>query len=117
MKSNASNVLGALDKREVVLLDATARLDSWCVFTGKRFFVHHGDGASWADRFPWRRAHDGKVRVFQAAVRIVFVRDRIVEFPIFKHLGPDPAVDAAAQMLDKLTINERVDWWAGFGGI
>ena len=59
----------------------------------------------------------GKVCVRQIAIRIVLVGDREVEFAVFEHLGPDAAVDAAAQVLDELTVDERVDRRAGLGRV
>ena len=56
-----------------------------------------------------RRPDDGKLAAKISLVGIVVLGDREVELAILEHLGPDPAVDAASQVLDELAVDERRD--------
>jgi len=54
---------------------------------------------------PGRSPNDGKWRVPETAVRRAFGRYEKVKLPVLEQLGPDAAVNAAAQMLDELALD------------
>jgi hypothetical protein len=68
--------------------------------------------SGFAKDLPGRRPNDAKCRVRETAVRRVFGRYEKVKLPVLEQLGPDAAVNAAAQMLD-----ERVDQGVSPAGI
>src|SRR6476660_1137133 len=84
------------------------------MLANERLFLHHRDRAGWTDHLPRRCADDRELRIFEVTVRLILIRNRIVECSVLEHLGPDAAVDAAAEVLDELAVDERVDPWAAF---
>jgi len=49
-----------------------------------------------------------------ATIRVVIRRDGEIKLAVFEHFSPYPAVDAPAEMLDKLTIDIFGNRLAGF---
>src|SRR6476660_3986100 len=78
------------------------------------FLIYHRDRASRSDHLPRRCTDDWKTRIRKFPIRMILVGDRIVELAVFNHLSPDPAVDAAAQVLDELAVDEWINWRSRF---
>ncbi|HMP06193.1 MAG TPA: carbamoyltransferase N-terminal domain-containing protein [Lacipirellulaceae bacterium] len=109
LEPDVADVLAALDDSEVPLAQSAADGDLRGVVADERILLDHRDAVVGADDLPGRGADDGIIGVLQRAIGGVLGGDREVELAILEHLGPDAAVDAAAQMLDELAIHERVD--------
>ncbi len=95
----------ALGHPEVLLADAGAGLDARRVPPDKRLVPAHGKTLGRADDPPRRSADDGEGRFAQRPVRAIVGGDGVVELPVFEHLGPNAAVDAASEMLDELAVD------------
>ncbi len=120
LKPDVAAVLFARHHGEIVLPDSALRRHERCLLAHEWRLLNHLRRTGrfvYFQHFPRRGADDWKLGAFEIAVRVVLIGDGKIEFAVFEHFGPDPAVNAAAQMLDELAVDEWTDRRAGFRGI